>query len=116
MDNKKHDELMNAQGYDLCPSEYRTMNVENIQYNPNIDLDDESAKTYLLNHPRELEIVSINQLMQYEHTNAFDYREAHGTPSLLEHRIPKQYLEKFLDPPNILSEFDARCALYKNDN
>ena len=118
---KKQDELLNVQGYDLYPSEYRTMSTEHLEYNPNIEFNNTELntmhnKTYPLTHPKELDIVSIDQLMHYESMYVFDYREAHGTPSLLENRIPRDSLEKFLQPPDILSEFDERCALYKNDN
>ena len=106
-ETKEMDYSMNElKGYDTIKSEYVGMSINDVKYSPDIELSN-NFKPFV--RPNT-EIISINELGNPgDNSICFDYMEAHGTPSLLMDRLPKEKVEVYINPPNIEEEYDRKC-------
>tara|TARA_Y100000389_G_C17471196_1_gene531165 strand:- start:5969 stop:6700 length:732 start_codon:yes stop_codon:yes gene_type:complete len=93
----------NIDGYKLHKSEYIDNFEMNMEYNCNIKYNDKIPE---LIYDNSLDIISIDKLGNLNMNNCYDYKEAHGVPSLLEERLPKEVLSKYNEERNINLEFE----------
>lgn len=98
--------LIQELGYDTIKSEYRGKSLDNVSYCPDVQIDN-NDNFHHFSKPNT-ELISIDDVMnhQYISSSCFDYQEAHGTPSFLEDRIPRDKMELYLNPPNIDDEYE----------
>lgn len=113
-ETKELDYSMNSSiGYNTLPSQYVGMSMEDMSYSPELCLS--NANMFEEFKKTNSEIISIDELSSANLSNyGFDYQEAHGTPSILEDRLPTYKIEMYKNPPEIGEAFKNKCEEVKN--
>lgn len=113
-ETKELDYNMNSSlGYNTLPSQYIGMSMEDISYSPELNSSD--TNSYEEFKKPNSEIISIDELNSANLSNyGFDYQEAHGTPSILEERLPIDKIKMYKNPPEIEKAFKNKCNEMKN--